>query len=274
MIHLIRRLRDSAREVRPSDWLLVAVEGLLVFVGIVAAFQLQEWATDRREQRQIDRMTHALLGEARTAVALIWNHVDTWRTALEKAEGVAETLSAGNCPTNEQMADLHMLDFYDTVDPPTGVYDELVANAGLSALDEGGGRLGLDFYYNQRNFYLNENNNFREQAWKLVREDDPAARIVYDANALLSRRVEYDMDALCANPEFSDRVNQVVSNQAVFQKLLREPYFTDAAFMCVALAQDLGQRCGDAEWFREVVGEDNIEMIERVGRERQEQVDL
>ncbi|WP_343345275.1 hypothetical protein WJT74_12040 [Sphingomicrobium sp. XHP0239] len=274
MIVLWRRIRGAVGGIGPTEWAMLAIETLAVVGGIVIAFQLQEWASDRREARQVDRISAALLEEARTATAFIWQNVRSWRETIEEGEAVAATLAAGECPSAEALAALQRLDHYDTVDPPSGVYDELVATAGLSSLEDPSARLGVDFYRNARSFYLAENDNFRAQRWQIVREDDPAVRIVRDADADLGKRVEIDPERVCADPEFSDRVAKIVGDQAYFQELLRELYFTDAAFMCVALAHSLGQKCSDPEWFKAVVGEEDARMIDRVGRERQQQVDL
>ena len=274
MLVLWHRIRGAVSGIGPTEWALLAIEGVIVFLSIVAAFQLTEWAADRREARQVDRISAALLDEARTATAFIWRNVDGWRHTIEDAEAVAATLAEGRCPSAQALSALQRLDHYDTVDPPSGVYDELVATAGLSSLKDPGARLGIDFYRNARAFYLAENDNFRAQKWQLVRENESAVRIVRDADADLGKRIEVDAQAACADPEFSDRVAKIVGDPAFFHRMLRELYFTDAAFMCVALAESQGENCSDPEWFRAVVGDDDAEMIDRVGRRRRDDVDF
>lgn len=273
MIVVFRRIKEAAGRVTGTEWLLVAVEGLLVFLGIVAAFQLQEWATDRREAKQMERISHGLLEEARTAVALIWQNMETRREPLERAQQIAAKLAAGQCPSEAEMVDLRFAEVFDPIDPPSGVYDELVAGAGLSAIDDSNARLGIDFYRNARAIYLNQLANFRDNSWRILRENDPDVSIIYDDAAQSDMRIEFDLNALCRDREFADRVNYVVRDQTFFQHRYRNDLFENAAFMCVALADMEGTTCTGA-WMKDVLPPSAAQLIEERGRARLEESDL
>ena len=63
MITIIRRIRAAAGRVTATEWILVAVEGFLVFLGIYAAFQLEQWAEDRGWQSKVEASKAALRDE-------------------------------------------------------------------------------------------------------------------------------------------------------------------------------------------------------------------
>ncbi|MCM8558341.1 hypothetical protein [Sphingomicrobium sediminis] len=273
MITLLRRLRRNAGEIRGPEWLLLGIETIAVIAGILVAFQLQEWATDRREKAQLDRISDGLLEEARTAVALIWQDVEQRQPGIDQGIRVAQMLNAGQCPTQADLEGLRILEVYAGIDPPSGVYDELVAGAGLSALPSSTARLGIDFYRNARATYQFQLINFRDNRWPLLVPDDPDVSIAFDPESSSDMRVEFDLESLCNDQEFSDRFNYVLRNQHFFQRRYRMDLFENAAFMCVALADMQGEQCYDS-WMRDVLDAETGALVEERGRARLEEADI
>ena len=50
---LFKRVGDSFRHIEDREWLLLVLETLGVLVGILLAFELQEWA--RSEERRVGK---------------------------------------------------------------------------------------------------------------------------------------------------------------------------------------------------------------------------
>ncbi|WP_265587689.1 hypothetical protein [Sphingomicrobium arenosum] len=272
MIALIRRLRTSAREVRPSDWLLVAIEGVIVFISIFAAFQLSEYAEDRRDAARLGRIEAQLLEEARTAMGLVWQRTSQRDEELPLARSAARDLAEGRCPDDAAFQSLWAVQLYEMIDPPSGVYDELVNSVGVSALSADA-RLAVDFYRNSLNYAKGQLPNFRSQE-DLLRPEDPRLT-VRDSGSDKGSGLEmiFDRESYCADREFADVVNFAVRNQAVFQRY-RNDLLDDAAFLCVVLAEEQGRKC-TGEWVEQLIPDATTRAeLERRGRARWDEADL
>lgn len=88
MISIIRRIRAAAGRVTATEWLLVALEGFLVFLGIFAAFQLEQWAEDRGWQSKVTASKAAL----REELALHYGFAVEFRVVYPCLQGQLDVL--------------------------------------------------------------------------------------------------------------------------------------------------------------------------------------
>ena len=63
---IVKRVAEALRR---QDWAAVAIEFLLILMGILLAFQINEWASEREARAQRAAATERLLGEAEETVA-------------------------------------------------------------------------------------------------------------------------------------------------------------------------------------------------------------
>ena len=61
---LFKRVGDSFRHIEDREWLLLVLETLGVLVGILLAFELQEWASNRAAAAKHDEMMDRLFEES------------------------------------------------------------------------------------------------------------------------------------------------------------------------------------------------------------------
>ncbi|WP_265587691.1 hypothetical protein [Sphingomicrobium arenosum] len=257
MIALIRRLRASAREVRPSDWLLVAIEGVIVFISIFAAFQLTEWATDRREARQVDRLMKRLLVESADALAQVELHTVAAIETAREASDAARLLSRGRCPTS--YGDLDAFGFGGWfAAPSTPAYDEMLNGVGLSALPP---RMhGPLSSYRANLDWMDENFGRASQPITFFEPDNRHVRVRYldevdgsgredmataetQGRAATTRR-DYDIEGLCADTDF--REGYIAAAQLYERYLaIRNDNVIAVANACHALAAQVGEPCYD-----------------------------
>lgn len=88
MIIILRRIRAAVGRVAATEWLLVALEGFLVFLGIFAAFQLEQWAEDRGWQRKTEASKAAL----REELALHYHYAVEFRVVYPCLRGQLDIL--------------------------------------------------------------------------------------------------------------------------------------------------------------------------------------
>lgn len=252
MIVVFRRIKAAAGRVTGTEWLLVAVEGLLVFVGILAAFQLQEWAEDRREGRALDRLMDRLFEEAQLLVVDLNNHVVSFDQITKDADERAIMISEGQCPPAEAWRNLRFVEFYPAVTPPTAVYDEMIATVGQSAIPDYDVRFALTKARSSLDFLSAQNEHFRRSV-ELIADDDDRLSITYrrleedttdigDGSDAIA--MTYDREALCADNAFRKRLMHVTRNQRRMQQY-RVAAAEDAAYMCRALGSMIGRKCFD-----------------------------
>lgn len=88
MIIILRRIRAATGRVTATEWILVAVEGFLVFLGIFAAIQLEQWAEDRNWQAKANASKTALRDE----LALHYGYAVEFRVVYPCLQGQLDGL--------------------------------------------------------------------------------------------------------------------------------------------------------------------------------------
>lgn len=274
MIVVFRRIKEAAGRVTGTEWVLVAVEGFLVFLGIYAAFQLQEWAEDRREAEQVERLMERLLTETRQALVHYDYHARDTQKRLTRAKANLADFSTGRCPTD--FANIEEVDLLPGDPPPDTALTELVDVVGLSALPDDELKSRLAGYHYATNVFYGEGLPALQQGREsLLANDDPNAPNAPDGEALrtdhgfvsqmltpptiLSRR--YDRAALCADADFKSRY-AAATQRLLEVAALRNDLLLLTLSTCQSISQSLGQECVD-ETVRQAMGADRTSAVER-----------
>jgi len=77
---IVKRFADALRR---QDWAMVAIEFALVVVGVLLAFQINEWANERASDGERQLSAERLLEEAELDVAYIRQAVDYERKVVQ-----------------------------------------------------------------------------------------------------------------------------------------------------------------------------------------------
>ena len=255
MIVILRRIRQAAGRVTGTDWVLVAVEGLLVFLGIVAAFQLQEWAEDRREARQVERLLGQLLDETRTGLQDLIYFNRGGASGVRAMRAAQAELDAGRCP-----ADMSHVGFIGLlkvrVSPTRPAFEELVNTVGLSAVPDSDVRAAMLAYDYQQSAYVLALEDFEPPT--IVDRDDPRARLRLESTGVdddpltlefpgiwverFKSAFDYDREALCADRAFAQRHAHALYFLEAIQGM-RADTIVRTADLCLRLADHLDTDC-------------------------------
>ena len=248
MIAVLRRLRDTAGKIRATEWLLLGIETLAVVVGILIAFELEQWADDRREAREVDRTMRELLEEARYDVIHFDQAVRMFDSWIDDAKPHLETLAEGGCPPAAGFEAIARMEIFPPVEPPQSVYDELVAGKGLSSLPSSEARIAVSIYQQQLAVMRSDRNNATsgQRPETIVPADDPRLSLYpkpdnpndfYDVT-----RIDYDAEALCTDKGVRNRAVWIGGAQRIVNGW-RKDALGRAVNMCQALGDVVGEPC-------------------------------
>src|SRR5690242_11093228 len=95
---LFKRVGESFRHIEDREWVLLFLETLGVLVGILLAFELQEWGSRRSEAAKHREIMERLFEESQLDVIYLRGIRDFMRTAVKAESDFAERLSNGECP--------------------------------------------------------------------------------------------------------------------------------------------------------------------------------
>lgn len=159
MIVVFRRIKAAAGRVTGTEWVLVLVEGLLVFLGIFAAFQLQEWADARREAKARHDLMERLTVEAESNVRFLREQRDGYDREIELvSEPIEEWVRTDRCPD----ANISIIGQIPTLQDKTVVYDEMIGAGGLALLPDDTVRKAIADYHAMRKFYVGQQELMRD----------------------------------------------------------------------------------------------------------------
>lgn len=132
-------LERFTRSMRRQDWLAVAIEFFLVVAGVLLAFQINEWATQRAAAQERGAASQRLLREAEETVAFFRMGVAAQRQLNDDLSYALAMVQSGRWPgaDREKMTrGLARAREMTTPAPPSSVYDDLVSSGAFGELGD------------------------------------------------------------------------------------------------------------------------------------------
>lgn len=234
---IVKRMLVSLRR---QDWAMVVIEFVLVVVGVLFAFQVNEWAAQRASENSRQQASERLIEEVERAVAYIrqsteyeQGNVDALRAALrfDAASGTfaeAEALMARLVSARAMVA----------LAPPSSVYDDLVSSGELNRIGDEEVRTAIGRFRSTLSF--EERMRQQLQAILPAFERIGAFRYALDRNGRMAMQVDF------AALERDSQARQIVALTADNHRILltlRKRALRDGERMCVALAKSVGRKC-------------------------------
>lgn len=241
MVVIWTRIRHAAKGIQDTEWLLLVLEALGVVLGVFIAFQLQQWAENRREARTHDRLMDRLLDEARDDLRYMGASAEQRQPGIDQAGAIVLGLNAGTCPGSEKMETLWQMGFYPAIRAPETVYNEMVNSTGLSSIDDDAVRNAIVAYRREIEFIVGQNESFGGN-FGLLEQKFPGLSFRYDPESRDLGDLQVDPAVVCSNPDFVSFVNGSVRNQRRMQQY-RYHVVQVAAHMCFELARERGEQC-------------------------------
>ena len=241
---LFKRVGESFRHIEDREWVLLFLETMGVLVGILVAFELQEWAANRNEHAQNQRRLERLLDEAEDNVATLRDQRELLKRMVNDERAfVISLVHDGKCPETPQWSAVENMNKYPAFDVAQGVYQEMMGAGGLSTIESTYVRQTISDFHSELSFYDNQNNFFRSKAMEPLSADDPRGTVHFDPKAEDPTSDTYDRAALCADHAFRNKVANAVRNHEVLAINARDELTAYAIKMCAAIGHELGRTC-------------------------------
>ena len=242
---LFKRVSDSFKHIEGREWALLCLETLGVLIGILVAFELQEWAGQRADAAKHRQLMERLFDESETDVAVLRSMRGVYQEAGATERNFAVAVSAGKCPDEAAWSAVATVNMYPPLTAPSGVYDELMGAGGLSSIEDSSVRAAIEQFRGNLDFAARQSEQFhvaRSAHANGVAIDDPRVHVRFDPSADEPEIIAYDRKALCADSGFRNRMIDAVRDHSVIQS--RQAALTDLAIrMCARLRRLVGGTC-------------------------------
>ena len=199
-------LARLSRAIRQQNWFAVALEFVIVILGVVIGFQITEWASARAEAERRAVVLDRLHDEVEGAVSILVRMTDTYEELNTARTGVIERMIAGDLDgidTEINSAATVATTLYPAFSPRQGVYTEIVSSGMLSSLGDAAFREALGDYQSSVVFLQGQIDYFRERVNARPDIDDfDYVWLEYAPGTSRERSHVIDWDAAANDPEF------------------------------------------------------------------------
>ena len=242
---LFKRVGESFRHIEDREWMLLFLETLGVLVGILLAFELQEWAANRASAARHHEMMDRLFEESELDVASLREIRDVLLAQSKTEVDFATQLSAGKCPPKELWTAVGTVQMLPSFDLPRSVYGELMGSGGLSSIPDPRVRKAIAMFNSELAWSEGQIDYFRGHRPDPVHLSDSRLHLRYDGTADDPEVAEYDRGALCGDPAFRNEMVSAARNHEVFAGY-HDGVTLWAINMCGAIGESIGRRCQPA----------------------------
>lgn len=238
-------VKHVTEALRRQDWLAVTIEFLLVVIGVLLAFQINEWAAERAAKSRQVAATERLLSEAEEDVAY-FRQAAGQRTVqigdLSYALDHLQKRSWSQADRGRMQSGLTRSVYLTSPVPPSTVYDDLVASGMIGQIGDPHMRSAIGNYRSNLASLDKLIDYIRMIAPRLDREN--AVRYVYDASGVRPARLDVDFAALERDRELQSSLAMLNDRQWFILQNWKET-LAAATMMCRELAKTLDKPCNE-----------------------------
>ena len=239
---LFKRVSESFKHIEDREWVLLFLETLGVLVGILLAFELQEWGQRRSDAAKHRQLMERLFEESEMDVAIIRSMRDDLNGILAGEKTFALDLKAGHCPAQNEWRAVETIGMLPALTAPTSVYQELMGAGGLSSVQRRDVRKALALFHQDLEWSQQQVAYFREVKEDPVPSRDPRVTISYDPTKEEPEVATFDRPALCADHGFRNTFAASLRQHIVFTGY-HQGVLEDAIAMCIRLGDSVEQKC-------------------------------
>lgn len=222
---------------------MIAIEFALVVVGVLLAFQINEWAGERASAGERQISAERLLEEAELTVAYNRQAVDYERQVVEGLSFATARIVSKNWQEaeGERITDgLAAARSMVALAPPSSVYEDVVSSGELNRL----GNVTLRATISRYRSTLSFEERMRQQLQNPLAayERIPAFRYETHPDGKEKIRLVVDFPALVRDRQAQQVIALTAENHRILL-MLRTRALKDSERMCIALGSMVGRRC-------------------------------
>lgn len=237
---IVKRFTGALRR---QDWTAVAIEFLLVVIGILIAFQISQWSTDRQARLEREAASDRLLAEAEQNVAYIRLGLTLQERSAGDLSYALEEMAAGRWQAADQRRMTNGLQSVRAalpLAPPSTVYDDLIASGIFGQIGDVRLRSAIARYRATLKFHGEIINDMGQSVPAL--EDHPAMHYRFNSQGRQRVRLEVDFGALAKDQLLQEKLALLADSQRV-RLLITKRALKGASEMCLELGRFVGRDC-------------------------------
>ena len=237
---IVKRLTQALKR---QDWEVVSIEFMLVVVGVLLAFQINEWANGREAANEREAATERLLAEAEESVAYLRQTVVRQQELVGDLNYALAQVQSGGWQTADRAkmtAGLSRARSAAPLAPPSSVYEDVVASGAFGKMGNADLRLAISKYRSTLGFSSQVRDKLSRDMPRI--EDFPALTYKFTLAGRQRIQLKVDYPALAADHLLQEKLALLSDDQRVLL-LLRENALKDAGTMCVELGRFIGRQC-------------------------------
>ena len=236
-------VKRVAAALKRQDWAAVAIEFGLVLLGILLAFQINEWATEREARNERAAAVLRLLGEAEETVAYMRAGVATQRSLVTDLDYTLGHIEDGTWSSADQermsSALLRLINAAPPA-PPTSVYDDLVASGTFGKIGDVKLRAAVADYRGTLDFNKRYVDYFRQRMPDF--EHYEALRYVYAKGRPGRARLQVDFPGLAEDRALQEKLVLTTGGHEIMLRT-RQRTLEQAEAMCMEIGRVAGRPC-------------------------------
>lgn len=222
---------------------MVSIEFALVVLGVLLAFQINEWATQSSNAAERRTATERLLEESERSLAYNRQAVDFERTLLAGLGLAIDRLTSGSWPASDEgrmVAGLGRARAMVALAPPSTVYDDLVSSGDLNKIGTPALRASIGRYRSTLSF----EERMRQQLLGPLPAFERIDAFSYKTDPRGKERMQLlvDFPQLLRDREARQLIALTAENHRILL-MLRTRALRDNERMCIALGQEVGRAC-------------------------------
>jgi hypothetical protein len=237
---IVKRLTQALKR---QDWALVGIEFVLVVVGVLLAFQINEWASEREARNERNAATERLLEEAEQNVAYVRLGMSLQQKSIDELGYALGQVQAGQWRTADQqrmVSGLQAVTMVLPLAPPSAVYDDLLASGVFGKIGDVRLRSAIARYRATLKFHDDVVGYFRATMPTL--EDHAALHYRFNPGGRRRVRLDVDFQALANDQLLQEKLALLADGQRV-RLLITKRALKGASEMCVELGRFVGRAC-------------------------------
>ena len=246
---LFKRVGESFKHIEDREWMLLALETLGVLAGILIAFWLNEWASNRAAAQRQRQLLERLFDESETTVTMLRQDRDQMDQIVHAETAFATALvHQGTCPPEPMWSAVDTLPMYPTVAVPSSVYNEIMGSGGLAMIQDPRVRRTVSYFHSQLTLFEGQNGYFRQGMARSypITAADPRVTYDLDLSKAEPQISHYDRKALCADHKFRNGIADTTRNHMVIGGF-HDDLAKVAIAMCARIGAALGKSCVPAD---------------------------
>lgn len=237
---ILKRFTESLRR---QDWTSVAIEFLLVLIGVLSAFQINEWATQHTDRLARIEATQRLLREAEDTVSFFRLGVKAQAQLDDDLSYALSNLQSGRWPQADRERMTQALgrgSGMTTPSPPSSVYDDLISSGAFGRMGDPQMRSAVARYYSTLGFHR-ESVEYIRRSMPSLRPVD-GLRYTFDPASQGRMRLVVDFAKLENDAAALEDLAFVASAQSIAM-VLRQRTLKRAVEMCEQIGRVADRPC-------------------------------